>query len=354
MDIEDPSVSWQHTEMTSAAIVDTLLSAEDPSIQWKVRVNVLGESRGSRAVGQLESAIRRSPRVQGLLRLLDGNGRLPDGKGVYTKWQGAHWVLASLADIGYPQGDVDLVPLADRVLETWLDPIWYHDFEAARKKDVHKKRGVPVMCGRHRRCASQQGNALFAISRLGLADDRLERLAERLLFWQWPDGGWNCDKNPSADSSSFMETLLPMSGLAEYARKTGEGKAAAAAHRAAEVFLERKLYRRRSDNRIMRTEFQSLHYPLYWHYDILGGLKAMHRVGHLDDPRCGEALDLLESKRLPDGGWPAEKRYYRASDAIESGNDAVDWGGASVRRMNPWVTADALAVLVAAGRTAVS
>jgi hypothetical protein len=28
----------------------------------------------------------------------------------------------------------------------------------------------------------------------------------------------------------------------------------------------------------------------------------------------------------------------------------VDWGGASTKRMNEWVTAEALAVLIAAGR----
>jgi hypothetical protein len=30
--------------------------------------------------------------------------------------------------------------------------------------------------------------------------------------------------------------------------------------------------------------------------------------------------------------------------------DYVDWGGTSTKKMNPWVTADALSVLVSAGR----
>jgi hypothetical protein len=59
---------------------------------------------------------------------------------------------------------------------------------------------------------------------------------------------------------------------------------------------------------------------------------------------------LLEGKRLADGGWPAERRYYKTSNAIALGNDNVDWGGTSKLRMNPWVTADALLVLTAAGR----
>ena len=101
---------------------------------------------------------------------------------------------------------------------------------------------------------------------------------------------------------------------------------------------------------MIRDEFVALHYPLYWHYDILGGLKVMAEAGFIDDPRCRDALDLLEEKRLPDGGWAAEKRYYRVSDKLASGVELVDWGGTAKRRRNEWVTADALSVLRAAGR----
>jgi hypothetical protein len=96
-----------------------------------------------------------------------------------------------------------------------------------------------------------------------------------------------------------------------------------------------------------------LHYPRYWHYDILGGLVGMAELGRLDDPRCDDALHLLESKRLPDGGWPAERSYYTVSSEVGSGHSDVDWGGTSTRHMNPWVTVEALAVLRAAGRVAI-
>lgn len=207
------------------------------------------------------------------------------------------------------------------------------------------------MAGRYRRCGSQQGNALYFLTRLGIGDDRLDSLVERLLHWQWPDGGWNCDRNPSADTSSFNETMLPMVGLAAYERTHRSPAAAEAVQRASEVFLRRRLFRRVSDGRIIHPDFVALHYPLYWHYDILGSLKAMGQIGRIRDPRCGEALDLLEEKRLPTGGWPAEKRYYKsAGKAMQTYADYVDWGGTSAKRMNEWVTVDALAVLRAAGR----
>ena len=206
------------------------------------------------------------------------------------------------------------------------------------------------MQGRYRRCASQQANALWAIMALGLYTPRCDQLVERLLYWQWPDGGWNCDKNPDAATSSLEETWLGLRGLPLYEKTHADSIVLSAAGRVAEVFLCRGLFRRRESREVIRPEFTKLHYPPYWHYDILGALKVMAETGYIDDPRCGEALDLLESKRLPDGGWPAELKYYKVSEDIKGGADLVDWGGVSKRRSNDWVTADALAVLVAAGR----
>ena len=76
----------------------------------------------------------------------------------------------------------------------------------------------------------------------------------------------------------------------------------------------------------------------------------MAEAGFIHDPRCRDALDLLESKRLPDGGFPAEESFYRVRAEPRTGRELVDWGGVSKTRMNEFVTADALGVLGAAGR----
>jgi hypothetical protein len=66
-------------------------------------------------------------------------------------------------------------------------------------------------------------------------DDRCDQLADCLMRWQWPDGGWNCDRKPDAATSSFWESLIPLRGLSAYAQATGDAKATAAAERAAEL-----------------------------------------------------------------------------------------------------------------------
>ena len=336
--------------MSLEHVCETLLRSNEPSVQWKVRVHVLGEDPRSKRIRDLGRQVRRSPRVQALLAHRDSRGRLRPVGNPYSKWQGAHWVLATLADVGYPRADRSLVAMRNQVLDRWLGESYYHEFDARTEAEAYRRVGVPRIRGRYRRCASQQGNALYFLTKLGIADGRVDALVERLLHWQWPDGGWNCDRNPSADTSSFWESRHAMLGLALHADRTKDVAARDAALRAAEVFLSRHLFLERHSGRVMNPEFLRLHYPLYHGYDILGGLEAMAEIGRIDDPRCRKALDLLEEKQLPGGGWAAERRLYAVSSSMKTRAEYVDWDGARPREMNEWVTADALHVLRAAGR----
>jgi hypothetical protein len=315
-------------------IIDKLLNSNEPSVRYKVLVNVLGEKPNSTKIRKFQEEIKSSPRVKLLLSERGKNGEIPYHP--YKKWYGTHWVLATLADIGYPAGDKSLIPLREQVLN-WL---------FSEKHQEH----IKLINGRTRRCASQEGNALYSLLTLGLADERTEELANRLVKWQWPDGGWNCDKNPKASNSSFWESLIPLRALSLHARMTGSKKSKEAAKRASEVFLKRHLFKRQKDGMVMNEQFLKLHYPCYWRYDILFGLKVMAEAGFIKDKRCQDALDILESKRLPDGGFPAEAKFYRISSRPSSGCSRVDWGPIGKRRMNEFVTADALFVLNKAGR----
>ena len=88
---------------------------------------------------------------------------------------------------------------------------------------------------------------------------------------------------------------------------------------------------------------------MYWKYDVLAALKGLAEVGRIDDPRCHDALEQLETKRLPDGGWPAEGSFWKGGTGPGTSREHVSWGPISKRRLNEWVTADALAVRTAAG-----
>ncbi len=315
--------------------IQILLNSNEPTIRYGASVKVLGMDPESPAGIHLRGQIPGGPVVQGLLSQQDpSTGKIPYHP--YTKWLGAHWVLAGLADLGYPPGDRSLQPLMDQVFDWLFSP--------------QHLRSIKTIEGRVRRCASQEGNALFSSLTLGLVDERTHELVRRLIKWQWPDGGWNCDRHPEAANSSFMESLIPLRALNRYTQETGDPMAQVSMERAAEIFLKRELFRRQSDGTTICDDFVKLHYPCYWHFDVLFGLKVLGEAGLLNDSRCKPALDLLEAKRFPDGGFPAEGKYYQVTERAVSGRSQVRWGAVSTRQMNEYVTLDAFSVLVQSGR----
>lgn len=317
-------------------VIDRLLKSEEPCVRYKVRVGVLGEDADDRSIRALRREIADSQRIRSLLAERNAEGVIP--RSPYHKWMGSHWVLTVLADLGYPEGDRSLQGMVEQAA-TWALNLT-----------------AQIVDGRPRRCASQEGNALLYMLRLGFADERCDELAKRLMAWQWPDGGWNCDRRPEATHSSFHESLIPLRALNAYGAATGSEDVQGAVRRAAGMFLDRALYRRKTTGEVIRPRFAMTHYPYFWQYNFLHGLKAMVECGLIRDPRCSPALDLLVSKRTPDGGFPAERKYYSVVAAGEkrcrSGQTLVGWGPTSQKRhhSNEFVTAEALSVLKAAGR----
>jgi len=319
--------------------VQDLLASPDPPVIYKVRRELLGEDPQSPSLLALQEQIRASGRVKDLLAHRRADGTIPIH--AYGKWQGPHWTLYSLAELGYPPGDRSLLPLFEQDY-AWLLSPKFLKFPSTLV--------IPGQERKVRRCGSQEGTAIYAALVLGLADERTRLLVDRLLEFQWPDGGWNCDKRPQADMSSLLETAYPLRALALYGRLTGDASALAAARRASEVLLERRLFRRRRDGAIIRPEFTEIVYPYYAHYSFFFALKVLAEAGLAGDERCRDALDLLESKRLPGGGFPLERKIFKVSAAITTRGSRADWGPFGSTRPNPFVTIDALYILKMAGR----
>ena len=245
----------------------------------------------------------------------------------YGKWQGAFWRLLSLVDLGAGVDQPGVLEAAEQTLGWLASP--------RRLGEIHKR----VIDGRVRRCASQDGRGLWACCRLGLKDERMDTLAESLVETQWPDGGWNCDRHSGCTHSSFNETWGPIQGLAAYG-------ATDAATTGAEFLLRHRVVFSERTGRPAHPVFLELAYPPYWHYDVLVGLTTLNRSVGLDDPRASDALDVLEAKRLPDGAWRCERRWWKRPGSKGSGVDVVDWGATA----HELLTARARETLQAAGR----
>ncbi|HEU0303477.1 MAG TPA: hypothetical protein VFR32_02745, partial [Gaiellaceae bacterium] len=155
------------------------------------------------------------------------------------------------------------------------------------------------------------------------------------------DGGWNCDVRPHVTHSSFNETWGPVLGLAAFGERD-------ATERGVEFLLRhRVVFSHRRRTVLAHPVFMKLRYPPYWHYDLLVGLRTLAAADALGDPRSAPALDLLESKRLADGTWHVEGRWWKRPGSKGSNVEAVDWGAAA----DALLTAHALHVLTVAGRT---
>jgi hypothetical protein len=312
------------------AAIKWLLASDEPGIRMQARRDLLGEDASDDAAQVLDGPMMR--------RLLDG--QQPDGGfgvNVYNKWHGGHWRLVSLVDLGVPPGESRALAAVEPVLR-WL----------TGKSHVS---AVLRIDGRVRRCASQEGNALAVMCHLGMADDpRARLLADSLVEWQWPDGGWNCARKPSTTHSSFYETITPLWGLAEYARATGDERVAAAAHRTAEFFLAHRVFRSHTTGEVGDPRWVGIHYPPYYSYDVLQGLAVLTRAGALPDPRADEAIDLLIDKRLEDGRWAVDGPWPWHSSTLGRGDrEPAQWNRHGPSEM---VTLKALRLLREAGRTA--
>lgn len=320
----------------------SLCAHENPVVAYRARRLLAGESANSRSLYALRRAIGSSEMAQRLLLALNGERFNP-----YRKWQGPHWTLYSLAEIGFPVGDKRLLPLRQRVMDWMFAPAFLKPPSTMIFPDQPR---------RPRRCASMEGNAIWSQLVLGIVDDEHVRLlVDRLIAFQWLDGGWNCDKRPCAHTSSVQETLLPLRGLAHWYRATGDERARRAAQRAARFLLARRLLWRKRDGALIEPKWggpvDKIHYPIRF-YDVLSVLLVMAEMGMIHDRRCRDALDLLESKRLTDGTFPVEWTNVKKADRIESCGTYADWGIRHRKKGNPLVTVDALYVLREAGRIA--
>ena len=103
-----------------------------------------------------------------------------------------------------------------------------------------------------------------------------------------------------------------------------------------EYLLERGLFRRKSTGEVARSAYLEFVFPYYWHYDVLRALDYFRRSGADPDSRMIDAVEIVRSKRQPDGRW--------LLDRIHPGRVHFDLEG-GVGTPSRWNTLRALRVL---------
>jgi hypothetical protein len=168
----------------------------------------------------------------------------------------------------------------------------------------------------------------------------VNRVVNRLLEEQLEDGGWNCEAENGSARSSFATTINVLEGLLAHERATGGSvESIAARRRGEEYLLERKLFRRKSTGEVVNPAWLHFSFPTRWHYDALRALEYFRRsVGDVPDPRIAEAIDLLRSRRQPDGTWLLENTHPgKVHFALEDGDGTPSrWNTLRALRVLRW------------------
>jgi hypothetical protein len=77
----------------------------------------------------------------------------------------------------------------------------------------------------------------------------------------------------------------------------------------AEHLLEHHLFKKSHDlSMISKPRWTQLGFPLFWDTDALEMLEVLTDLGYRDE-RMEEAIELVLSKRMPDGKWKNERSY---------------------------------------------
>ena len=181
-------------EQGTGNLIADLLESKEPSIRLQVRLGVQDAVESD--ISDMREQVRRSSRVATLLseRAAD---RTINAHPYRAKWYGAHWVLVTLAELGYPAGDETLIPRRDQTL-SWL-------FTDDYLSSLGRVRGLP------RLHCSIEGNTLWAMLTLGLANDRAELLAKRLHGSTAPSGPGRMELRPQGQRQELLVCRIPHS-----------------------------------------------------------------------------------------------------------------------------------------------
>jgi hypothetical protein len=283
----------------AGSVIDWLLDS-DPAIRWQVMRDLLDapepQWRAERARVETEGWGAR------LLSHEDEDGQWAGGAFAprdfdFEQWQaeGQPWTatafaLSQLRELGL---DPSSEPARRAVALIGANSRWEHD-------------GQPYWEGEVEECINGRTVADGAYFGVDIAP-----IVDRLVGERLADGGWNCERANGSVRSSFHTTINVLEGLLEFERATGGTPESRAARRSGEEYLlERRLFRRLGTGAPADERFLSFLHPNRWRYDVLRALDYFRAAGELTgaapDPRLGEAVEHVRSRRAGDGTWPLD------------------------------------------------
>src|ERR1051325_4793576 len=193
----------QEPPKPNRSVIQWLLDS-DPSIRWQVMQDLIG------APAEEVAAERARIATEGW------GARLLALQGVDGAWAGVAWnhgwdstmhVLALLREMGLDPASNEARHAVSLVRDHVRWPGWDWDGNWRGTDFV----GNPFFAGEVEPCINGQVGASGAYFQ-----QDIQRILDRLLHEQLPDGGWNCEAANGSRRSSFNTTICVLEALLEY------------------------------------------------------------------------------------------------------------------------------------------
>ncbi|MGD0818937.1 MAG: nitrogen fixation protein NifH [Methanomassiliicoccales archaeon] len=316
-------------------IVDWLSSSDDPTVRLATLTEIEGfsESEPEVATARLE-AMQTGPIPIILSKQCPGGfwGKEEDFY-MRSKYKGTVWNVILLAQLGVDGNDPRVRSAAEFLLR-WSQ---------------HHSGGFAYTGSGDGGCETHivpclHGNLVWSMLRYRMGNDaRVRAGVDWIARYQrfddnegpapkgWPYGMNNCWGRHTCHMGA-IKSLKAISAIPSEDRSEALSQVASMG---AEHLLKHHLYKRSHKlSKVAKPEWTRLGFPHFWDTDVLEMLEVLADLGYRDD-RMEDAVDLIKSKRGPDGKWRNERSYYgRMLVSMERPDDP-----------SHWVTLKALAVL---------
>jgi hypothetical protein len=275
----DPALRWQ---------VERDLADAPPEVWQATRARVATEGFGARLLAHQDADGQWAGGAYFPAGYFDSPERDEPGQ----PWTATTWSLNALREWGMPAD-----ALGDTATRLAANSRWEYD-------DLPYWGGEVDVCIN----AFTLGNGAW----LGVD---MTPLARWFVEHRMPDGGWNCEAEEGSGStrSSAHSTLNAVRGLLDYERRTGDSSVREARATGEEYLLERHLLRKLRTGEDLVTGVRALAYPFRHHHTVLRATDHFRRAalhdGTAPDPRLEEAVEVIRSKRQPDGRFLQDVRY---------------------------------------------
>ncbi len=281
-----------------------LVEPKDSFIRYQALVDLLGYSQSSKDAVEARRRISFHPFFKRIMAGRSKFGYWPRKDTCDSpRFTGAIWALTLLGEMAaLPDSQIEKECERFFNLHQAENGAFTYRSRQSRKKPYYE----PCLTG----------NMVRTLLVLGYGEDpRLRRAIDWMSEAQLEDGGWNCDypqfQGVKVKHSSFMSTIAPLWAYSEIPRRSWTRRMKRSVERGGEFLLMHRLYKADHHEWMsMNRAFTELHFPMYYYYDVLHGLRVLAKLGYGDDERMRDAAHLVLSKRRPDGKWILDSDWF--------------------------------------------